>query len=199
MMPFGLANAPTAFMDLMNRVFEDYWDKFVIVFIDNILIYSRSREEHTKHLRSVLQRLQSKILYAKFKKCEFWLNRVVFLGHVDSKEGIAVDPAKIEAVTNWQRPKNVTEVRSFLGLAGYYRRFIEGFAKIANPLPILTRKEHKYAWTEPCEGSFQELKKRLTTAPVLMIPQGVTRFVIYCDVSKSGLGAMLMQHEKGDR
>ena len=158
-MPFGLTNAPAAFMDLMNRVFEDYLDKFVIVFIDDILIYSRSREEHAQHLRSVLQRLQSKKLYAKFKKCEFWLDKVVFLGHVVSKEGIAVDPTKIEAVTNWQRPKNVTEVRSFLGLAGYYRRFVEGFAKIANPLTALTRKEHKYTWTEPCEGSFQELKK----------------------------------------
>ena len=138
----------------MNRIFEDYLDKFVIVFIDGILVYSKSIEEHTQHLHLVLRQLQSKKLYAKFKKCGFWLDKVVILGHVVSKEGIAVDPTKIEVVTNWQRPKNVTEVRSFLGLAGYYRRLVEGFAKIANPLTALTRKEYKYAWTEPCKGSF---------------------------------------------
>ena len=121
---------------------------------------------------------------------------MVFLGHVVSKDGVAVDPAKVEAVLNWPQPKNVTEIRSFLGLAGYYRRFVEGFAKIANPMTALTRKEHKYNWTESCERSFRELKKRLTTAPFLTIPQGSTEFSIYCDASKSGLGAVLMQHGK---
>ena len=153
-MPFGLTNAPAAFMDLMNRVFEDYLDKFVIVFIDDILIYSRSQKEHAEHLALVLRRLQDKQLYAKFKKCEFWLDKVVFLGHIVSKEGIMVDPAKIEAVVQWTQPKNVTEIRSFLGLASYYRRFVEGFSKIATPLTALTRKGQKFTWTEACENSF---------------------------------------------
>ena len=173
-------------MDLMNRVFEEYLDKFVIVFIDDILVYLQSKEDHEQHLRLVLQRLKEKQLYAKFKKCEFWLEKVVFLGHVVSKDGIMVDPAKIESVSQWQKPKNVSEVRSFLGLAGYYRRFVEGFAKIALPMTQLTRKNHKFLWTEACEESFQELKRRLTTAPVLTIPQGNDEFALYCDASKQG-------------
>ena len=119
-MPFGLTNAPAAFMDLMNRVFQPYLDQFVIVFIDDILVFSKSEEEHEKHLRIVLQTLRERKLFAKFKKCEFWLNQVVFLGHVVNKDGISVDPTKVEAVVNWPRPTNVTEVRSFLGLASYY-------------------------------------------------------------------------------
>ena len=139
-MPFGLTNAPAAFMDLMNRVFRKYLDKFVIVFIDDILIYSKSPEEHEEHLRLALQTLKEHQLYAKFSKCEFWLRKVHFLGHVVSAEGITVDPAKIEAVKEWKAPRSVTEIRSFLGLAGYYRRFVEGFSKIAAPLTALTRK-----------------------------------------------------------
>ena len=137
-MPFGLTNTPAAFMDLMNRVFKKYLDKFGIVFIDDILIYSRSKEDHVEHLRMVLKILKQKKLYAKFKKCEFWLDKIAFLGHIVSSEGISVDPSKVEAVENWPRPKSVSEVRSFLGLAGYYRRFVEGFSKIALPLTQLT-------------------------------------------------------------
>ena len=118
-------------MDLMNRIFQPYLDQFVVVFIDDILIYSRSTEEHEKHLRIILQLLREKQLYAKFKKCEFWLKKFGFLGHIIDKEGISVDPAKIEAIKDWPRPTNVTEVRSFLGLAGYYRRFVEGLSRIA--------------------------------------------------------------------
>jgi hypothetical protein len=140
-MPFGLTNAPAVFMDLMNRVFHEYLDRFVIVFIDDILVYSKSLEEHEDHLRIVLQILRDKKLYAKLKKCEFWLNQVVFLGHVVSKDGITVDPSKIEAVVSWDRPTNVSEVRSFLGLAGYYRRFVEGFSRIAAPLTHLNSEE----------------------------------------------------------
>ncbi|GKB93646.1 putative reverse transcriptase domain-containing protein, partial [Tanacetum coccineum] len=125
--PFGLTNAPAVFMDLMNCVFHDYLDKSVVVFIDDILVYSKLREEHEQHLRIILGILRENKLYAKFFKCEFWLERVAFLGHVVSAKGIKVDPAKVEAVTNWHRPKLVTEVRSFLGLAGYYRHFVEGF------------------------------------------------------------------------
>ena len=129
-MPFGLTNAPAAFMDLMNMVFRPYLDRFVIVFIDDILVYSQSQEEHEEHLQTVLHTLRQKQLYAKFKKCQFWLDKVIFLGHVISAEGIYVDPQKIKAVVNWERPINVTEVRSFLGLAGYYCRFVEGFSRL---------------------------------------------------------------------
>uniref|UniRef100_A0A2N9F3Y9 RNA-directed DNA polymerase n=1 Tax=Fagus sylvatica TaxID=28930 RepID=A0A2N9F3Y9_FAGSY len=193
-MPFGLTNAPAVFMDLMNRVFHEYLDRFVIVFIDDILVYSKSLEEHEDHLRIVLQILRDKKLYAKLKKCEFWLNQVVFLGHVVSKDGITVDPSKIEAVVSWDRPTNVSEVRSFLGLAGYYRRFVEGFSRIAAPLTHLTRKNAKFEWKEECEKSFQELKQRLVTAPVLTIPSSSGGFVIYSDASHKGLGCVLMQH-----
>ena len=127
-------------MDLMNRVFKKYLDVCVIVFIDDILIYSRSEEEHAEHLWIVLEILRKERLYAKFSKCEFWLKEVQFLGHVISKEGILVDPAKIEAVSNWERPTTPTEVRSFIGLAGYYRRFVKDFVEIAGPLIRLTRK-----------------------------------------------------------
>ena len=121
-MSFGLTNAPAAFMDLMNRVFKDYLDKFVVVFIDDILIYSKDEVEHEEHLRMILTRLKEHQLYAKFKKCEFWLSQVAFLGHIISKDGVAVDPSKVEAMKDWPRPKNASEVRSFLGLAGYYRK-----------------------------------------------------------------------------
>ena len=159
-MAFGLTNAPAAFMDLMNRVFKKYLDKFVIVFIDDILIYSKSEGEHAEHLRIVLGILRKEKLYAKFTKCEFWLREVQFLGHIVSSEGIRVDPAKIEAVLNWERPKTPTEVRSFMGLAGYYRRFVKDFSKIVVPLTKLTRKNVKFEWTDKCEKSFQELKQK---------------------------------------
>ena len=133
-MSFGLTNAPTAFMDLMNRVFKDFLDTFVIVFIDDILVYSRTEAEHEVHLRQVLETLRANKLYAKFSKSEFWLKQVSFLGHMVSKSGISVDPAKIEAVTTWPRPTTVTEVRSFLGLAGYYRHFVKDFSRITAPL-----------------------------------------------------------------
>ena len=142
-MSFGLTNAPAVFMDLMNRVFKDFLDKFVIVFIDDILVYSKSREEHEEHLRVVLETLRENKLYAKYQKCEFWLEQVAFLGHIVSADGIKVDPGKVEAITNWPKPSTVTEVRSFLGLAGYYRRFVEGFSTIAMPLTELTRKSNK--------------------------------------------------------
>jgi len=139
-MPFGLTNAPAYFMNLMNKVFMEELDKFVVVFIDDTLIYSKSAEEHEQHLRIVLERLRAHELYAKFSKCEFWLTKISFLGHILSEDGVAVDPVKVEAITNWKQPTMVTEVRSFLGLVGYYRRFIEGFSKIARPMTELTKK-----------------------------------------------------------
>ncbi|KAL0556380.1 hypothetical protein IC582_004893 [Cucumis melo] len=195
-MSFGLTNAPAVFMDLMNRVFREFLDTFVIVFIDDILIYSKTEAEHEKHLRMVLQTLRDNKLYAKFSKCEFWLKQVSFLGHVVSKAGVSVDPAKIEAVTGWTRPSTVSEVRSFLGLAGYYRRFVENFSRIATPLTQLTRKGAPFVWSKACEDSFQTLKQKLVTAPVLTVPDGSGNFVIYSDASKKGLGCVLMQQGK---
>ena len=139
-MPFGLTNAPTTFMDLMNRVFRPYLDQFFMVFIDDILVYSKDEKEHEQHLKIVLQTLREKKLYAKLSKCDFWLKEISFLGHIVSAEGIRVDPVKIEAVVNWKPPRSVTEVRSFLGIAGYYRRFVKGFSVIASPLTKLLRK-----------------------------------------------------------
>ena len=144
-------------------------------------------------MRLVLQRLREHRLYAKFSKCEFWLPQVAFLGHVVGKDGILVDPSKIEAVKNWPRSASVSVVRSFLGLAGYYRRFVEGFSKIAVPLTELTKKSMRLTWSDKCEAIFQELKQRLITAPVLSLPKDNGKFVVYCDASKMGLGCVLMQ------
>ncbi|KAG8503502.1 hypothetical protein CXB51_001469 [Gossypium anomalum] len=195
-MPFGLTNAPTIFMDLMNRIFRPYLDRFVVVFIDDILIYSRNESEHAEHLRMVLQILREKKLFAKFSKSEFWLHEVGFLGHVVSGDGIRVDPSKILAIVNWKPPKDVSEVRSFLGLAGYYRRFVEGFSMIASPMTKLLQKNVKFDWTEECQLSFEKLKERLTKAPVLVQPESGKEFVIYSDASSIGLGCVLMQEGK---
>ena len=147
-MPFGLTNAPTAFMDLMHRVFNPYLDRFVVVFVDDILIYSETEEDHEDHLRVVIQTLRDHQLYAKFSKCEFWLTEVRFLGHVVSASGVSVDPEKVEAVMSWERPKSVFKIRSFLGLAGYHRRFIEDFSRLVAPMTKLTRKEVKFEWND---------------------------------------------------
>jgi len=144
-MPFRVTNAPVVFMDYMNRIFRPWLDKFVVVFIDDILIYSRNREDHADHLRVVLDVLREHQLYNKLSKCEFWLEEVQFLGYVISAKGIAADPAKIETVLKWERPKTVTKVRSFMGLTGYYRRFVEGFSKKVNPLTQLTRKDQPFS------------------------------------------------------
>ena len=147
-MPFGVTNAPSVFMDLMNRVFHKYLDWFVVVFIDDILIYSTNQQEHVGHLKKVLGILREKKLFAKLKKCEFWLEKVSFLGHVISGDGIEVDPSKIEAVVKWERPTNVHEIRSFLGLASYYRRFVEGFSALSGPLTALTKKNTRFVWSD---------------------------------------------------
>ncbi|WVZ58085.1 hypothetical protein U9M48_008393, partial [Paspalum notatum var. saurae] len=145
-MSFGLINAPAYFMQLMNSVFIDYLDKFVVVFIDDILIYSKTEAEHEEHLRLVLQRLREHKLYVKFSKCEFWIDKVRFLGHVVSKGGIAVDPSKVSTVTNWKVPEIPKEIRGFLGLAGYYRRFIENFSRIAKPITSLLENDAEFRW-----------------------------------------------------
>ncbi|WVZ58136.1 hypothetical protein U9M48_008439 [Paspalum notatum var. saurae] len=195
-MSFGLTNAPAYFMNLMNKVFMEYLDKFVVVFIDDILIYSKTEEEHEEHLRLVLQKLRDHKLYAKLSKCEFWLDQVPFLGHIVSKGGIMVDPSKISSVMDWKVPEVVKEVRGFLGLAGYYRRFIESFSRIAKPMTSLLEKGVPFIWTKERQAAFDELKKRLTTAPVLTLPDLTKSFTVYCDASKEGLGCVLMQEGK---
>ena len=168
-MPFGLTNSPAAFIDLMHGVFQPYLDPFVVVFVDDILIYSQSVWEYEYHLRIILQLLRDHQLYAKFSKCEFLLTEVRFLGHVVLISGVSVDPEKVEAVMSWERLKLVFEIRSFLGLAGYYRRFIEDFSRLAAPMTKLTRKEVKFNWDDRCDEAFQELKRRLTSAPILIV------------------------------
>ncbi|WVZ70351.1 hypothetical protein U9M48_019026 [Paspalum notatum var. saurae] len=195
-MSFGLTNAPAYFMNLMNKVFMEYFDKFVVVFIDDILIYSKTEEEHEEHLRLVLQKLREHKLYAKLSKCEFWLDQVPFLGHIVSKGGIMVDPSKISSVMDWKVPEVVNEVRGFLGLAGYYRRFIESFSRIAKPMTPLLEKGVPFIWTKERQAAFDELKKRLTTAPVLTLPDLTKSFTVYCDASKEGLSCVLMQEGK---
>ncbi|KAA3487561.1 DNA/RNA polymerases superfamily protein [Gossypium australe] len=191
-MPFGLTNAPAIFMDLMNRIFRPYLDHFVVEFIDDILIYSHDEAEHAEHLKVVLE----KQLYAKFSKCEFWLHEVGFLGHIVSASGIRVDPNKISAILNWKPPRNVSEVRSFLGLAGYYRRFAKGFSTIATPLTKLLQKDVRFEWSDKCQKSFDQLKALLIEAPVLVQPEPGKEFVVYSDASFNGLGCVLMQEGK---
>ncbi|GJQ96425.1 putative reverse transcriptase domain-containing protein [Tanacetum coccineum] len=195
-MPFGLTNAPAVFMDLMNRVCKPYLDKFVIVFIDDILIYSKNKQEQEEHLKLILELLKKEELYAKFSKYEFWIPKVQFLGHVIDSQGIHVDPAKIESIKDWTSPKSPTEIRQFLGLAGYYQRFIEGFSKIDKPMTKLTQKKVKFEWGDKQETTFQLLKQKLCSAPILALPEGSEDFIVYCDASIKGLGAVLMQREK---
>ena len=195
-MSFGLTNAPAAFMALMNRIFKQYLDQFVVVFIDDILVYSSSKAEHEQHLRIVLQLLRENQLYAKLSKCEFWLQEVKFLGHVVSANGISVDPSKVEVILKWETPRNVFEVRSYLGLVGYYRRYIPDFSREAAPLTKLTRKDVKFEWNDACERAFKELKQRLTTAHILIIPEPGQGYTVYCNASHQGPGCVLMQQGK---
>jgi len=166
----------------MNSVLSKYLDKFVIVFIDDILIYSKNEQEHKEHLRIILQILREQQLYAKFSKCEFFQNKIQYLGHVISKEGISVDPNKIKAITEWTVCKDVSDIRSFMGITGYYRRFIEGFSKIAYPITSLQKKGIKFNWTDKCQESFEKLKYLLTTAPILKIADPDKHFLVCISV-----------------
>jgi hypothetical protein len=192
-MSFCLTNAPAYFMYLMNSVFMMELDKFVVVFIDDILIYSENEKEHAKHLRIVLQRLRDHKLYAKFSKCEFWLKSVKFLGHTISQDGISVDPSKVQEVMDWKPPKSVHQIRSFLGLAGYYRRFIPDFSRITKPMTELLKKGVKFVWSEACEKAFHTLRQHLTSAPVLVQSDYSKPFEVFCDASGTGLSCVLMQ------
>jgi hypothetical protein len=153
-MPFGLTNASAYFMYLMNKVFIEYLDKFVMVFIDDILVYSRSEKEHEDHLCFILKKLRDHRLYAKLSKCEFYLKQVASLGHIISNGGIFVDPSKVQDVLSWNSPTSVGDIHSFLGLPGYYLRFIEGFSKINKHMTELLKKDKKFKWMPACEASF---------------------------------------------
>ena len=177
----------------MNRIFYPYLDSFVVVFMDDILVNSKTKEGHAEHLRVVLQTLKVKQLYVKLSKCEFKLEEVSFLGHAICKEGIDVDPSKVEVGLKWETPKSIFEIRSFLGLTSYYRRFIEGFSKLAMPLTKLTHKDQAFVWDSHCESSFRKLKSRLTSTPMLVLPNPSEPFVVYCDAFKMGFGGVLMQ------
>ncbi|XP_062191320.1 uncharacterized protein LOC133895159 [Phragmites australis] len=195
-MSFGLTNALAYFMNLMTKVFMEELYRFVIVFIDDILIYSRSAKKHEQHLRVVMERLRAHQLYAKFSKCEFWFQEVIFIAHVLMAEVVSVDPSKVEVVVEWIQPVNISEIRIFLGLEGYYRKFIEGFSKLAKTMTKLLQNDAKFEWDEAREKTFQELKKRLTTALVLKLPNIQKDFVVYRDASRQGLGCVLMQQGK---
>jgi len=179
-MSFGLTNAPAYFMYLMNSVFMPEMDKFVVVFINDILIYLEN-EDHAEHLRIVLTRLREHKLYAQFSKCEFWLRKVPFLGHVLSENGISVDHSKVQEVMDWKAPTSVHKVQSFLSLAGYYCRFILDFSKIAKPMTRLLQKDEKFVWTLECEAAFHTLRTLLTSAPVLAQPDIEKPFDVFCD------------------
>jgi hypothetical protein len=166
-MSFGLTNALAHFMYLMNSIFMEGLDKFVVVFIDDILVFSKSKKEHEEHLRIVLQRICDHQLYVEFSKCEFWLTEVQFLGHMVSSEGISVDPSKVRAMLDWKPSMTVHQVRSFLGLAGYYRSFSPNFSKIAKHITDLLKKEEKFVGNAERDEAFQTLNKLLTTSPVL--------------------------------
>jgi hypothetical protein len=195
-MSFGLTNAPAYFMDLMNSVFMQELDQFIVVFIDDILIYSKNPKDHVNHLHVVLQRLRDHHLYAKFSKCEFWLDTVKFLGHTISSDGISIDPSKVQEVLDWKPPTSVNQICSFLGLAGYYQRFIPDFSRIAKPMIERLKKGVKFSWDQKCEDAFHTLRAHLTTAPVLAQPDVSKPFDIYCDASRIGLGCVLMQDNR---
>jgi transposase InsO family protein len=199
-LPFGLTNAPATFMTLMNDIFHEYLDEFVVVYLDDILIYSKTKEDHLKHLRKVLLKLREHRLYAKLKKCELFKNKVEYLGHYISGEGIAVDERKVEVIKKWPNPTNLTELRSFLGLASYYRKFVKNFSAIASSLTTLLRKDIPYEWKPDQQEAFNKLKEKLTSAPVLLIPDQTKPFTVTTDASDTAIGAVLSQdHGKGDQ
>jgi hypothetical protein len=180
-------------MCLMNSIFNQYLDKFMVVFIDDILVYSKTEEEHDEHLSIVLQALRKHKLYAKFDKCDFYQKEIQYLGHVISAEGIAIDPEKTKAIMEWLVPKDVVDIWSFMGIIGYYRRFIEGFSKIAYPITSLQKKGTKFNRSEKCQDNFNKLKESLTTAPIFKVADPDKDFTICVDASKEGLGGVLSQ------
>jgi hypothetical protein len=194
-MPFGLCNAPATFQRLMNTILAGRWDS-CLVYLDDIIIIRRTFEEHLCNLEKVLECLKSAGLKVHPKKCQLCRERVTFLGHVVSREGVTTDPQKTEVVNQWPVPTCVKEVQSFLGLANYYRRFVKDFATIASPLHKLTQKQSQFDWTEECQRSFEQLKTKLTSAPLLVFPNFTKKFILDTDASNSGIGAVLSQMDE---
>lgn len=197
-MPFGLMNAPASFQQLMNRILKEYIDKFVIVYLDDILIYSKNKEEHEKHIRMILTGLKNNNLKINKTKCEWFMDELTFMGHVITTTGIKVDPDKIKSIQNWKTPTNKTELRSFLGLCGYYRRYIRDHANITKEMTKLTGNE-TFLWNENCEASFKLLKDKLSTAPILRPPKMNEQFILYTDASDIAAGAVLTQKGEDDK
>ena len=192
-MPFGLCNAPATFCTLMNDVLRPFLDKSVVVYLDDIVVYSETLEDHKKHLKEVFDALRENQLYLKASKCSFGQEEIQFLGHRIGHGVIRMDDSKIAAIQDWVEPRTVHEVRSFLGLANYYRRFVEGYSKIAAPLTDLLKKSKIWKWMERCQAVFDELKRRLATAPVLRLPDFEKDFEVQIDASDFAIGGVLMQ------
>jgi Reverse transcriptase (RNA-dependent DNA polymerase)/RNase H-like domain found in reverse transcriptase/Retroviral aspartyl protease len=197
-MPFGLTNAPATFMHLMQQIFRPHLDDFVIVFLDDILIYSKTKEQHQQHLRTVLQILREQQLYAKLNKCEFFKDEISFLGHVINQHGIKMEQSKVDAVMKWPKPNNIHDIRSFLGLAGYYRRFVQDFSMIATPLTLLLHKNKPFEWAAEQQQAFDKLKKAVSTAPILIIPDPTLPYTVVTDASGYAIGAALCQDHGRD-
>lgn len=191
---FGLTNAPATFQRVINEVFGPDLGKFILAYLDDLLVFSKTREEHLTHLRIVLSKLREHKLYCNVKKCQFLAQSVQFLGHVVSADGIKPSPAKTDAVTKWQSPTTVHELQSFLGLVNYFRKFIQGYSVLTRPLTDLLRKDVPFVWSQACENAFQLLKHKLTTAPCLAIPNPDEPFELVCDACKYGTGAVLLQN-----
>ncbi len=192
---FGLTNAPATFMHLMQTVFSPLLDQCVIVFLDDILIYSKTLEQHKQHVREVLQLLRENKLYAKRSKCEFFKQKIGFLGHVLSADGVSMEQDKVDAILTWPPLTDVNDVRRFLGLAGYYRKFVAGFSAIASPLSELTKNDTAWTWGTAQQSAFDQLKHAISTAPVLILPDESLPYTVVADASGYAIGAALMQDQ----
>jgi hypothetical protein len=198
-MPFGLCNAPATFQRIMNKILGTSIEKYVMVYLDDVIIYSHTFEEHLKHLEEVLNRIRKANLHLKAEKCYFGANELQFLGHVVGEDGVKPDPEKVEKIKDYPIPRNIRELRGVLGLFSYYRRFIENFSKIAAPLNELLKKEVEYNWTDKQQQAFEALKEKLITAPIVQYPDFEKPFFLYTDASTIGIGSVLAQKsEKGE-